>query len=53
MKGTHHWQPVPAERHSLMRLGTGGFSRLQKFTILRLDTWKQRQTWSSSCMGGL
>ena len=29
MKGTHHWQPVPADRHSLIKLAARGCSRLQ------------------------
>ena len=44
-------QPVPADKHLLIRLATGGFSRLQKLTILRFETRKQMQTWSSSSMG--
>ena len=49
----HQPQPVPAERHSLMRLIFAGRSRLQKLTIFRCETWKQRQTWSSGFMAGL
>jgi len=29
---------VPADRHSLIKLGNAGFSRLQKFTIFRWET---------------
>jgi len=38
INGTHHPQPVPAERQLLIKLATGGFSRLQKFMIFRCET---------------
>jgi hypothetical protein len=35
----HHPHPVPAFKHSVIRLGGFGRSRREKFTSFRRETW--------------
>ena len=49
--GMHHPQPVPAERHWEIWEAALGFSRVQKDSIFRRGTWKQKRTVSSGARG--